>query len=571
MPRPSALAREASNAMAGDVNALDRRFEAVVFDWDGTAVPDRDADASELRDLVERLCAAGAYVAVVSGTHLENIDAQLQARPRPPGRLVLALNRGSEVFAVDDTGPRLVYRRDATGTEDAALDAAAALTVRRLAERGLGAEIVSQRLNRRKIDLIPLPAWADPPKARIGELLDAVTQRLFDAGFGGLAEVVDIATGAARDAGLADPRVTSDVKHVEIGLTDKSDSGRWIFADLWDRGVGPSLVLVGGDEFGNLAGLPGSDSFILVDSAQGATAVSVGVEPGGVPDGVHGIGGGPTAFVELLRDQSERRAQMEAPAVDEQPGWCVTVDRMDVETERANAALLTISDGWLATNGAPSIGHPAAAPRTLVSGLYDGDGPETCLLAAPDWYCLPGGMESNTRVRRSLDLRTGVVREDLAGETSACSVRFEPLSAQGIGVLRAAYTGDITDPAPLSAPADGGTVDAGDADRGSWLRVVGSQGGIVAAATQTHIVRTDGTIRLDRIAAYAADPSEPPDPAGGARPSRRHHRARLRAAAHRTSGQLGGSLGGLRHRHRRRRSAPTGGPVRALPPPRNGG
>ena len=29
--------------------ALDRRFEAVVFDWDGTAVPDRQADASPLR------------------------------------------------------------------------------------------------------------------------------------------------------------------------------------------------------------------------------------------------------------------------------------------------------------------------------------------------------------------------------------------------------------------------------------------------------------------------------------------------------------------------------------------
>ena len=35
-----------------------------------------------------------------------------------------------------------------------------------------------ERLNRRKIDLIPEPEWADPPKARIGELLDAVQARL---------------------------------------------------------------------------------------------------------------------------------------------------------------------------------------------------------------------------------------------------------------------------------------------------------------------------------------------------------------------------------------------------------
>ena len=34
---------------------FDRRFEAVVFDWDGTAVPDRHADAATLRALVEEL------------------------------------------------------------------------------------------------------------------------------------------------------------------------------------------------------------------------------------------------------------------------------------------------------------------------------------------------------------------------------------------------------------------------------------------------------------------------------------------------------------------------------------
>ena len=39
--------------------ALDRRFEAVVFDWNGTDVPGRDADARELRALVEELFERG--------------------------------------------------------------------------------------------------------------------------------------------------------------------------------------------------------------------------------------------------------------------------------------------------------------------------------------------------------------------------------------------------------------------------------------------------------------------------------------------------------------------------------
>ena len=45
--------------------------------------------------------------------------------------------------------------------------------------------MVSGRLNRRKIDLIPIPAWADPKKADIALLADAVTARLAAAGLAG--------------------------------------------------------------------------------------------------------------------------------------------------------------------------------------------------------------------------------------------------------------------------------------------------------------------------------------------------------------------------------------------------
>lgn len=98
--------RPESSTIGGETPpGLDRRFEAVVFDWDGTAVPDRDSDATEVRELIEALCAASLDVAVVTGTHIGNVDGQLRARPTGPGRLYLCLNRGSEVFAVDEHGP----------------------------------------------------------------------------------------------------------------------------------------------------------------------------------------------------------------------------------------------------------------------------------------------------------------------------------------------------------------------------------------------------------------------------------------------------------------------------------
>ena len=144
--------------------ALARRFEAIVFDWDGGAVPDRRADAHRLRRLVEQATAEGLELAIVSGTEIDNVDGQLAARPAGPGGLILARNDGSEVFSVDPQGPKLAFRRAATADEDAALSRAAQLTVERLAERGLRAQIVARRPSHCQIDLVPELAWEDPPK-----------------------------------------------------------------------------------------------------------------------------------------------------------------------------------------------------------------------------------------------------------------------------------------------------------------------------------------------------------------------------------------------------------------------
>jgi hypothetical protein len=56
------------------------------------------------------------------------------------------------------------------------------------------------------------------------------------------------------------PKVSTDAKQIEIGLTDKADSARRLFSELWRRGIGPGLVLIGGGEFAPLDGPLGSDS-----------------------------------------------------------------------------------------------------------------------------------------------------------------------------------------------------------------------------------------------------------------------------------------------------------------------
>jgi trehalose/maltose hydrolase-like predicted phosphorylase len=411
---------------------LDRRFEAVIFDWDGTAVPDRQADATELRELIQELCTLGLDLIVITGTHVGNVDDQLRARPAGPGRLYFCVNRGSEVFAANEAGLELLHRREATPAEDAALDAAAAATIAELGRYGLTTEVVSRRLNRRKVDLIPEPEWADPPKAQIELLLAAVQSRLRAAGLGGLGAAVDVALGAARRAGLADPRVTSDAKHVEIGLTDKADSAHWAFAELARRGVGPGLVLIAGDEFGPLGGLPGSDSFLLVPEASRAMAISVGAEPSGTPAEVIPLGGGPQLFVRVLADQLERRRRRDVPELDGDPHWTLAVDGVDPRLERVHESLLTLADGRLGTRGAPLFDHPSLAPAVVLSGVYVGEGANTTLAPCPDWTRLEQAPSKRRRVSRQLDLATGLLLED--GDVT--SLRFSSLDRPGTVVLR---------------------------------------------------------------------------------------------------------------------------------------
>jgi trehalose/maltose hydrolase-like predicted phosphorylase len=486
---------------------LGRRFEALIFDWDGTAVPDRGADASAVRAAVEAACALGLDMAVVSGTHVANIDGQLGARPRGPGELHLLLNRGSEVFRASDEGVELVARRTASEAEEVALDRAAALAVERLSACGLEARIVSQRLNRRKIDLIPTPEWADPPKARIAELLAAVEAHLREHALDGLHAAVELGEAAAAEAGLADACVTSDVKHIEIGLTDKSDSARWYFAHLWRRGIEPEQVLIVGDELGALGGLPGSDSKLLIDTATRATVASVGVEPAGVPVGVLALGGGPAAFGRLLDRQLTLRRRGALPIVPSDPCWTLRIEGVERERERAHESLLTLADGCLGTRGSVLAPRRGSTPAVLMAGVYRGHGELSELQPAPLWNRL-SPLVPNSPVRRVLDLHAGLLAQDMAGEFS--SLQFSSLAEPGLAVLRALAPREALERSPpLILPQRAHAEQQRD---GAVIRIAVAEGALEAAAVQSVAGRGEQAA-LERIAAYVAtapeDSSEP--------------------------------------------------------------
>jgi hypothetical protein len=289
--------------------AIEHRFRLIVLDWDGTAVENRQEDASPVRERLTCLLQFGVSIVITTGTHFGNIDGQLCEAIRDPAkvRLVVSCNRGSEIYGFGaDSAPVWRYRRQATPEEDRLLTAISEAVRDAIVRRtGLQIDIVYDRLNRRKLDLIPVPEWADPPKSEIGALRAATDARLEQAGFaGGIGAVVVLAQQLAAQYGLPNARITSDAKDVEIGLTEKADAMAWVLQELMMPAALPaSDVLILGDEFGPVGGTTGSDARMLIPELSAAIAVSVGPEPAGLPSGVLHLPGGPPRFLALMDQQ----------------------------------------------------------------------------------------------------------------------------------------------------------------------------------------------------------------------------------------------------------------------------
>jgi kojibiose phosphorylase len=438
----------------------DRPFAVVCFDWDGTAVADRDDDARNVRSRVERLVALGVDVVAVSGTNVRNVDGQLRARPGGEGHLFMFLSRGSEVYVIGPRGPRLLERRQATAAEDAQLTAAAEALRDELVRRGLDVDIIYDRLNRRQVDLIP--EWADPSKAEIGQLQKRVEERLQRAGFDGVGAVIDLAATFAQQAGLAHPAITSDVKHIDIGLTDKADSMRYLLRYLIrDRGRTPADLLVLGDEFGPIGDSEGSDYRTLIPELNEAVFASVGVEPNGTPPQVLNLGGGPAEFLRILDQQIDLRERVARDAFPE-PGadraWLFSSEGFDPFREREVETWFTVANGETGTRGSVEEGSAVSTPATFVAGVFgDGTGEPHFRqpVPAPDWLnlrLLVDGTQltlANGEIlehRRVLDMRQGVVyrywrQRDRFGRTVRVrTARFASLADRAIMAVRAEAT-----------------------------------------------------------------------------------------------------------------------------------
>ena len=221
------------------------------------------------------------------------------------------------------------------------------------------------------------------------------------------------------------------------------------------------------------------------------------------------LGGGPDAFVALLEDQLERRQRGDPPELDGDPLWTLEVEGDDPLLERVRESLFTIADGRLGTSGGV-VFHPEGEPLVLASGLYDVDGAQTTLLPCPLWHRLWTRDGSPTTRRRRLDLRAGVLEDELLSSNGGLRATiFSSLARPGAGALRAHGDPAFLRRGSALVPAGARELELGP-ERGSiWIRSRASGGGSVVAAAR----ELRNTVSLDRFAAYRADPVDGVDEA----------------------------------------------------------
>lgn len=288
-----------------------KKYKAIFFDWDGTAVLSRKAPVEDVAARMKALLAQGVKLAVISGTTIENIGGgRLHEYFTPEERknLFFGLARGAYNYCFNDAGKPEVFCNMVPDREMMAKVHRACYQVHEklFLQHGFQTDIVFSRPNYCKIDLMVENDRGESlffQEGELGRLLDSLERHGIS---GGLAGLLAIAEEAGQKQGIR-LSATTDAKYLEAGLTSKSDNVNTILKHLSETGgIVPEDCAFWGDEYiGMGEGLFGSDSFMITDVSCAGEFFDVSEANGARPEAVKVLGGGVGRFLEFLREQAE--------------------------------------------------------------------------------------------------------------------------------------------------------------------------------------------------------------------------------------------------------------------------
>ena len=289
---------------------MKKKYKAIFFDWDGTAVLNRKAPVEEIVRAMEPLLDQQVNLVIVSGTTMENISGGKLASyftKEQLEHLYLGLGRGAFNYRYEN-GQEIVFsdmlpdRKLLSDIHRICFD----IHMELLEKYGMNTDIVFSRPNYCKIDLMVENQRGDNLFMQ-GNELDLLKDCLKKHGVeGGLQGLLDISEAAGARYGIT-VKPTCDAKYLEVGISSKSDNVDRILEYLEEKeGINPQECSFWGDEYvGIEEGIYGSDSFMKTEKTADGEFFDVSEVPGKRPEGVVQLGGGVEKFLEFLKEQAE--------------------------------------------------------------------------------------------------------------------------------------------------------------------------------------------------------------------------------------------------------------------------
>ncbi len=287
-----------------------KKYKAIFFDWDGTAVLSRKAPADQAAAAMKPLLGQGVKLVIVSGTTIENIaggkigeyftKAELE-------NLYLGLGRGAFDYEFRDGKPYIFHDMLPDEEKLEKIHRICFEVHMELKRRyDFDTDIVFSRPNYCKMDLIPEALRGDNLFMQENEL-EMLKEKLAGHGItGGLKRLEELAMEKGREFGL-EVEPTCDAKYLEIGISSKSDNVNAIFRKIrTEAGIQAEECAFFGDEFvGIEEGIFGSDSFMITKLTKGGDFFDVSEVPGQRPKEVVKLGGSIEQFIGFLHNQQK--------------------------------------------------------------------------------------------------------------------------------------------------------------------------------------------------------------------------------------------------------------------------
>lgn len=285
-----------------------KKYKAVFFDWDGTAVTSRTAPAEATVSAMRPLLEKGVKLAVISGTTLENIAGgriEEYFTKKQLENLYLGLGRGAYNYEFRDGTPYIFENK--IPDQKTLLDIhriCFEIHVRLKEQYGLDTDIVFCRPNYCKIDLMADNLRGDHLFMQEDEL-HMLRRKLKNHGIRrGLMELLELAVSIGKDYGIK-VVPTCDAKYLEVGVSSKSDNVDAILGRISrESGIQARDCAFWGDEYvGIEENIFGSDSFMRTGRTSAGDFFDVSEVSGQRPEGVKMVGGGVGRFLEFLKGQ----------------------------------------------------------------------------------------------------------------------------------------------------------------------------------------------------------------------------------------------------------------------------